>query len=57
MITWSEGNVAVNGISIHYHRTGGDKPPMLLLHGITNNGLCWTRCCARLTGSLRHRHD
>lgn len=33
----------VNGIRIHYHRTGGDKPVLLLLHGITDNGLCYRR--------------
>jgi N-formylmaleamate deformylase len=43
MAGWSEDNVAANGINIHYHRTGGDKPAMLLLHGITDYGLCWTR--------------
>ena len=31
-----------NGIRLHYHRTGGSKPPMLLIHGITDDGLCWT---------------
>jgi pimeloyl-ACP methyl ester carboxylesterase len=28
---------------IHYHRTGGDKPPLVLSHGFSDNGLCWTR--------------
>lgn len=34
--------VEANGIRIHYHRTGGDKPQVLLLHGITDSGACWT---------------
>lgn len=34
--------VEANGIRIHYHRTGGDKPQVLLLHGLTDNGACWT---------------
>jgi pimeloyl-ACP methyl ester carboxylesterase len=39
-----EGNVQANGITIHYHRTGGtNKPSILLLHGVTDNGLCWSR--------------
>jgi N-formylmaleamate deformylase len=39
-----EGNIQANGITIHYHRTGGNnKPSILLLHGITDNGLCWSR--------------
>ena len=30
---WSEGDVIANGIRLHYYRTGGDKPVLLLLHG------------------------
>jgi N-formylmaleamate deformylase len=33
--------VAINGVKIHYYRTGGDKPPIVMAHGITDNGLCW----------------
>jgi len=40
---WQSGYTDANGIRIHYHRTGGDKPPLVLLHGITDNGLCWGR--------------
>jgi N-formylmaleamate deformylase len=44
MTAWSEGNVQANGITIHYHRTGGNnKPSILLLHGVTDSGLCWSR--------------
>lgn len=43
MADWSEGFVAANGLNIHYHRSGGDKTPILLLHGFTDNGLCWTK--------------
>jgi N-formylmaleamate deformylase len=39
---WTEGNVVVDGTSIHYYRTGqADKPPLVLLHGFSDNGLCW----------------
>jgi N-formylmaleamate deformylase len=38
---WSTGNCATNGINIHYTRTGGSKPPLILLHGLTANGACW----------------
>jgi pimeloyl-ACP methyl ester carboxylesterase len=31
-----------HGIRIHYLRTGGDKPPVVLLHGLTGSGACWT---------------
>jgi N-formylmaleamate deformylase len=32
---------ATNGIDIHYLRTGGNKPPVILLHGLMLNGACW----------------
>lgn len=42
MREWTDGFVHANGIAIHYHRTGGDKkPPLILLHGVTDSGLCW----------------
>lgn len=34
--------VETNGLRIRYHRTGGDKPQVLLLHGLTDAGVCWT---------------
>ena len=39
---WPSGFITANGIRIHYTRTGGDKPPVVLNHGSTDNGLCWT---------------
>lgn len=48
MNSWSEGSVTANGIRLHYHRTGGSKPPVVLAHGITDNGLCWTRLARAL---------
>ena len=42
MTDWSTGNCETNGINIHYTRTGGSKPPLILLHGLTANGACWT---------------
>lgn len=43
MTYWSDGYVQANNINQHYYRTGGEKPPVLLLHGVTDNGLCWER--------------
>jgi N-formylmaleamate deformylase len=43
MANWFSGSAVANGIHIHYHHTGGDKPPLVLSHGLTDNGLCWTR--------------
>jgi len=39
-----------NGIAIHYLRTGGAKPPVVLLHGLTGNGACWTPLARALEG-------
>ena len=38
----------VNGVNLRYHRTGGGKPPLVLLHGFTDNGLCWTKVAKEL---------
>lgn len=43
MSDWFSGDVVANGIQIHYYRTGGDKPPLVLSHGFSDNGLCWIR--------------
>ncbi len=42
MATWTTATCKANKIKIHYTRTGGDKPPLILLHGLMTNGLCWT---------------
>jgi N-formylmaleamate deformylase len=42
MICWNAAVCETNGINIHYTRTGGDKQPLILLHGLMANGLCWT---------------
>lgn len=39
---WTESYVTVGGDKFHYTRTGhGDKPALVLLHGFSDNGLCW----------------
>src|SRR5919202_2527380 len=48
MAEWFSGEVETNGIRMHYYRTGGDKPPLVLAHGATDNGLCWTRVARAL---------
>jgi N-formylmaleamate deformylase len=56
MTEWSEGDIHANGITIHYHRTGGNnKSSILLLHGIMDNGLCWSRVALDLEGSYEER--
>jgi pimeloyl-ACP methyl ester carboxylesterase len=40
---WTQNDLLVNGVRIHYYRTGhGDKPPLVFVHGFSDNGLCWT---------------
>lgn len=39
---WTDAYATVDGLQIHYTRTGhGHKPPLVLLHGFSDNGLCW----------------
>lgn len=43
MLTWSQGDVQLDDVRLHYYRTGAsEKPPLVLLHGFTDNGLCWS---------------
>src|SRR5215212_4610313 len=39
---WQTGYVETNRLRLHYTRTGGDKPPIVLAHGVTDDGLCWS---------------
>jgi N-formylmaleamate deformylase len=45
---WSEDVVVANGIRLHYYRTGGNKPPLILLHGILDGALSWLRTAQAL---------
>jgi pimeloyl-ACP methyl ester carboxylesterase len=42
MTGWQEGEVEVAGLRLHYLRTGGDKPPIVLSHGVSDSGSCWS---------------
>ena len=48
MQSWQSADVAANGIRLHYTRTGGDGPPLVLAHGVTDDGLCWSPVAAAL---------
>lgn len=39
---WQTGYVETNGLRLHYTRTGGLLPPVVLAHGVTDAGPCWT---------------
>lgn len=42
MLETTSGFVDFYGVKLHYYRTGGNKPPLVLVHGITDDGLCWS---------------
>lgn len=46
MERWQDRTIEVDGIRLHYTRTGAGtlraKPPVVLAHGFTDSGLCWT---------------
>jgi pimeloyl-ACP methyl ester carboxylesterase len=46
---WQTGSIETeDGARIHYTRTGGQKPPVLLLHGVQATGLTWLRTAKAL---------
>lgn len=51
MPVWESGFVEANGLKLHYTRTGGQKPPVVLAHGVTDDGLCWTPIAEALEGA------
>lgn len=50
---WHSDTIPSNGLRIHYTRTGGDKPPVVLAHGFSDDGLCWTP----VAEILAHHYD
>ena len=40
---WSDGYVYANGARLHYYRAvpTPEKPDLLMVHGVTDIGLCW----------------
>jgi N-formylmaleamate deformylase len=52
MTTWISRVCETNGISLHYLRTGGAGYPVVLLHGLTGSGACWTPLARALEGEF-----
>lgn len=52
---WSEGYAYANGVRLHYYRAvpAPVKPVIVMVHGVTDNGLCWTT----LTWKLQDKYD
>lgn len=49
---WTEGDVVVTGVRLHYARAGSGSV-VLLLHGVTDSGRCW----GRTADALARSHD
>jgi pimeloyl-ACP methyl ester carboxylesterase len=55
--SWTDGYVLTNGIRMHYWRTGGaaaaaGKVPLVLAHGSSDDGLCWTNLTKELESNF-----
>ena len=42
MNKWISDDIVSHGTKLHYYRTGGQKQPLVLIHGISDDGLCWS---------------
>jgi N-formylmaleamate deformylase len=53
MSNFTPNDITANGINIHYHRSTppGGGPPVLMIHGLTDNGMCWIRVANELSSS------
>jgi N-formylmaleamate deformylase len=49
MVDYKQGDVTIDGVKIHYNRSGGKYPAFLLLHGVSDNGLCWSKAAQVLS--------
>jgi N-formylmaleamate deformylase len=46
--SWANGVCRANDININYLRTGGNKPPLIALHGLAGSGTCWSQMARAL---------
>ena len=57
MNRWQSDTIEINGLRLHYTRTGAGalraKPPLVLAHGFSEDGLVWTA----LAEVLEDRYD
>jgi N-formylmaleamate deformylase len=42
MAKFESNNFVSNNLNLHYYRSGSGINPLVLIHGITDDGLCWT---------------
>ena len=57
MTSWMTGVCEANGINIHYLRTGGSKPPLVLLHVLAPNCLQPHDCLPGIRLVAHRAHD
>lgn len=50
---WTEDTAEANGVRLHYTRTGGDGPVLVVAHGVFDDGPCRTP----LVRELAHEYD
>ena len=41
MVEYTDDFVQINGVKLHYYRTGSGNQTLILLHGASDNGMCW----------------
>ncbi|MEJ2735908.1 MAG: alpha/beta hydrolase [Anaerolineae bacterium] len=51
MFQWATGYVVSHGTNLHYYRSGGSGPALVLVHGISDDGLCWSPVAEVLSGT------
>ena len=52
MKAWMQGHCESNGASLRYFRSGGELPPLVLVHGFTDNALYYSRLADLLSESF-----
>lgn len=52
MTDWTSNKVKANGITLHYQRTGGANPPVVLCHGFSDCHVAWTRTAHALADAF-----
>lgn len=45
---WPLARLSLSSGEVAYYRNPGDQQPLLMLHGLTDNGLCWLRAATVL---------
>jgi N-formylmaleamate deformylase len=41
MVEYKENYIQINGVNLHYYRAGDGTQSLILLHGASDNGMCW----------------